>query len=143
MVENKYSEEEISVVLAESREARKHLREVGRVVKIVAAHRLKELRHLQAVDNLVTWRRTLGFDRTADDDDQWASRPLSPTPEQFTASLWPDLNELKDQYTCVYLENDNDMEKKEVGRMNPERDQLESPSASTDFETPGEQCHPN
>ena len=27
--------------------------------------------------------------------------------------------------------------------MNPEPDELESPSASTDFKTPGQQCHPN
>ena len=46
MVENKYSEEEISAVLAESREVRKHLRKLGRVMKTVTAHRLKELRHL-------------------------------------------------------------------------------------------------
>ena len=27
--------------------------------------------------------------------------------------------------------------------MDPERDQLESPSASTGFETSGQRCHPN
>ena len=64
--------------------------------KTVPAHRLKELRHLQAVEKLATWRRTYGFDRIADDDDQGASRPLPLTPEQFTASFWFDLNELKD-----------------------------------------------
>ena len=35
------------------------------------------------------------------------------------------------------------MEKTDKGRMDPERDQLESPSAGTDFETPGQQYHPN
>ena len=29
------------------------------------------------------------------------------------------------------------------GRMDPERDELESPSAGTGFETPGQQCPPN
>ena len=215
MVENKHSEEETSAVLAESREARKHLRKLGRVMKIVAAHRLKEQKHLQAVEKLTTWRRAHGFDRIANDDNQWASRPLPPTPEQFTANLWSDLNELKDAIllpgkdgssqraksfmkeieqgtmsftdeelarikrvverrgcdaaqvtvasidtalpcsprsrspetspdTRVYMEKkDEDMEKNDVGEMKPERDQLESPSASTVFETPGQQCHPN
>ena len=92
----KCSEEEISAVLAESREAQKHLRKFGRVMKTVAAHRLKELKHLQAVEKVANWRKTHSFDRIVDDDNQWASRPLPPTPEQFTASLWSDLNELKD-----------------------------------------------
>ena len=35
------------------------------------------------------------------------------------------------------------MEKNDGGRMDPERDYLEPPSAGTGFETPGQQCHPN
>ena len=35
------------------------------------------------------------------------------------------------------------MEKNDKSRMNSERDQFESPSAGTGFETPGQQCHPN
>ena len=35
------------------------------------------------------------------------------------------------------------MEKNDKGRMDPERDQLESPSAGTGFDTPGQQCHSN
>ena len=86
-----YSDEEIPAVLAESRQARKHLRKLGKVTETVAAYRLKEMKHLQAVDKLATWRRTQGYDRIADDDNQWASRPLPPTPEEFTASLWSEL----------------------------------------------------
>ena len=37
---------------------------------------------------------------------------------------------------------DEGMEKKDEGRINQERDQLEPPSASMEFETPGQQCHP-
>ena len=96
MVEKKYSEKEILAVLAESREERKHLRKLGRVMKTVAAHRLKELKHLQAVEKLATWRRTPGFDRIAEGNNQWVNRSLPPTPEQFTTSLWSDLKELKD-----------------------------------------------
>ena len=35
------------------------------------------------------------------------------------------------------------MEKKEAGTMDPEQDQLESPSAGTGLEQPGQQCPPN
>ena len=93
VVEKQYSDEEISAVLAESRQVRKHLQKLGRVVKTVADHRLNELKHLQAAEKIASWRRTRGSDRTAHDDDQWAHRPLPLTPEQFTASLWADLKE--------------------------------------------------
>ena len=207
-----YSEKETSAMLVESREARKHLRKLGRVIRIVATHRLKELRHLQEVEKLATWRRTYGFDRLANGDDSWVHRNLPPTPEQITASLWVDLNELKyaismsgkdgsrqkvrsfiteieqgtvsdeefarikrlverrfrdaahvtiasvdtaqycsprspsseTSFDTVYMEKkDEDVEEKYEGRMDLEQDQLESPSASTGFETPGRQCHPN
>ena len=96
VVEKQYSEDKISAILAKSREARKRLRKLGRVMKTVATHRLKELKHLQAVEKLATWRRTYGFDRLADGGDNWVHGPLPPTPEQITASLWADLKELKD-----------------------------------------------
>ena len=86
VVENKYSEDEILAMLAESREAREHLRKLGRVMKTVAAHRPKKLTHLQEVEKLATCWRTYGFDRFADGDD-WVYDPLPPTPEQMTASL--------------------------------------------------------
>ena len=47
VVENQYSDEEISAVLAESRETRKYLQKLGRVMKTVAANRLKQLKHLK------------------------------------------------------------------------------------------------
>ena len=34
------------------------------------------------------------------------------------------------------------MEEKDVGRMNPDPTELESPSAGTGLETPGQQCPP-
>ena len=45
----------------------------------------------------------------------------------------------------AYMEKkDEDMEKKDKGRMDPaEPDQLEPLSASTGLETPGQQCYPN
>ena len=35
------------------------------------------------------------------------------------------------------------MEKNDKGKVHPEQDQLESPSAGTAFKTPGQQCLPN
>ena len=54
------------------------------------------MENLQAVEELVTWRRAYGYDRIAADDNQWASRPLPLTPEQLTQSLWSELKALRD-----------------------------------------------
>ena len=88
----KYSEKKISVVLGASEQERNRLRKLGKVMETVAAYRLKELQHVQAMGQLATWRRTHGYDR----DDSWmhGTRPLSP--QEYTASLWSDLQELKD-----------------------------------------------
>ena len=202
VIKMEYSEEEISAVLGASEQERKRLRELGKVMETVAAYHLKELQHFQAMEQLATWRRTLGYDR----DDSWmhGTRPLSS--QEFTASLWSDLQELKDAISmsgrarpwqkakelldglegdlpdeklttikryverrsreaaqvtvtpvstvqhciprsltpemppnvCVSLE-----EKDDEGRMNPEPTELESTSAGTGLETPGQQCPPN
>ena len=96
VVKMRYSEDEMSAMLAESKEARKHLRKMGKIMKTAATHRLKELRHLHVVEKVATWRRTSGFDRIAGGDNQWVHGPSSPTPEQIAASMWSDLNALKD-----------------------------------------------
>ena len=175
--------------------------------KTVAIHRLKELRHLRAVEKLATWRKTYRFDRLEDGGDHCFHGPLPPTPEQITANMWSDLNVLKDatsmsgkarsrqgvksffneldrgiaSFTDVEFamlkriveRRDRDaahvtvapigtaqpcspqsrsseisfdarvyMEKNDERTMDPERDQLGSPSAGISFETPGQQCHP-
>ena len=92
VIKMEYSEKEISAVHAESEQERKRLRKLGKVMETVAAYRLKELQHFQTMEHLATWRRTHGYDC----DDGWmhGTRPLSP--QEFTASLWSDLQELKD-----------------------------------------------
>ena len=57
----------------------------------VSAHRLEQMRDLLAREQLKTWRSKNGLDR----DDSWmyGARPLSP--QEFTASLWAEVNELK------------------------------------------------
>ena len=88
----KYSDEELKAMLEESREASKHSRKLGRVMEIVADHRLQKLKHFQAREQLATWRMAYGYDR----DDGWmhGTRPLSP--KTFTTNLWSELNALKD-----------------------------------------------
>ena len=92
MVKMEYSDEEISAALNESRQERKRLRKLGKVMETVAAYCLKESKHFQAMKKLATWRSTYGYDR----DDSWmhGTRPLAP--EEFTASLWEDMNALKE-----------------------------------------------
>ena len=72
------------------------MRKLGKVTETIASYRLRKMKHLQTVEKLATWRRAHGYDRIEDDDNQWASRPLPLTPEEFTASLWEELNALKD-----------------------------------------------
>ena len=92
VINKEYSDEELSAVLVESRQARKHMRKLGKVTETVAAYRLREMKNLQAVEKLATWRKTCGYDR----DDSWMFGPRPLTPEQFTQSLWSELNTLRD-----------------------------------------------
>ena len=204
----KCSHEELKTILDEAREASKHSRKLGRVMGIVAAHRLKQMQEFLAYQELATWRRMNGFDRIVKGEQNWSHvyRSLPPTPEQYTASLWSEVNALenaismptedtvtrprqqdsldemlanfefartkayvekrsRDEATqvqvtvtqvntvqhaspypldpepspdvCVKLENT------ETGKMGPELEELESPSAGTVLETPGQQCPPN
>ena len=154
-------------------------------------------------EELAIWRRENGFDRVVEGDEScfYVHRSLPPTPEQYYADLWSEMNALRDaipmprqkvsrlikaieqgklsaeeyatlkrlvekrvrkmaQVTAVTrddtvqhcspisqtpeppsvvyfnLENNED-------EMGPELEKLESSSAVTGFETPGQQCPPN
>ena len=91
-----YAQDEIFVVIFESERERKRRRMQAIVSETVNAHRLKKMKEFLAYEKLATWRRMDGFDRIAADDNQRASRPLPLTPEQFTQSLWSEVNALKD-----------------------------------------------
>ena len=91
-----YTQDEIFAVFFESERERKRRRMQAIVTEIVNAHRLKNMKEFFAYEKLVTWRRMNVFDRTAADDNQWASRPLPLMPEQFTQSMWSEVNALKD-----------------------------------------------
>ena len=93
MVEmRKYSDDKLKAMLEESREASKHSRKLNRVMEIVADHRLQQLKHFQRREQLAAWRRTHGYDR----DDSWMHGTRHLSPEEFTQSLWSEVNVLKD-----------------------------------------------
>ena len=79
-----YSEDEIFAVLHESERDRKRRRIMAKVNETVAAHRLQQMKDLQALKKLATWRRMNGFDRVVDGEDNWfhGPRSLPPTPEE-------------------------------------------------------------
>ena len=94
----KYSDEELTAMLVEAVEASKHARKRGRVMGIVAAHRLKQMRTLLMYEELATWRRENGFDREMEGEESCFTghRSLPPTPQEYYASLWLEVNALKD-----------------------------------------------
>ena len=94
MMKKGYSEKEIFAVLIESEQDRKRIRILTIATETVDAHRLQKMRDLLAFEKLAAWRRMNGFDRLADGEDN-SSHGLPPTPEEFTASLRSDLQELK------------------------------------------------
>ena len=85
------SSEELTKMLAETEKEYKYWRKLARVRDAVSAHRLEQMRDLLAREQLKTWRSKNGIDR----DDSWmyGARPLSP--QEFTASLWAEVNDLK------------------------------------------------
>ena len=98
VVKMEYSEDEIFAVLNESEKARKRRQILAKVTETVAAYRLQQMKDLQAREQLATWRKMNGFDRVADGEDNWFHGPLSlpPTPEEFTESMWSEMNALRD-----------------------------------------------
>ena len=86
-----YSKKEISAVLSESEQARKHRQKLAKVTETVAPYRLREMKNFQAREQLATWRRTRGFDR----DDSWVHGTLPLSPKEPTQSLWSEVNALK------------------------------------------------
>ena len=97
VVIRKCSDEELKTMLDDAREASKYSRKLGRVLGIVAARRLQQMKDLLTFEKLATWTRMNDFDRVADGEDNWFHGPhsLPPTPEEFIESLWCKVNELK------------------------------------------------
>ena len=98
MMEKGYTQEEVLKVLFESEQDRKRRRMQAIVTETVHAHLLRKIRDLVAFEKLATWRRTEGFDRVVEGEENWfrGHRSLPPTPEQYTASLRSDLQKFRD-----------------------------------------------
>ena len=65
----KCSDEKLKTILDEAGEASKHARQLGRVMGIVAARRLKHMREFIANEELAFWIRDNGFDRVVEDEE--------------------------------------------------------------------------
>ena len=98
MINKGYTKKEVLDVLFKSEEEKERRRVSAIVTKAVDVIRLENVREFLAYQQLATWRRMNGFDRVANDEKKWfggqSSLPL--TPEQYTASLWSDVNALKE-----------------------------------------------
>ena len=77
------------------------------------------MKDLQALELLATWRMN-GFDRVAADDSQCASRLFPLTPEQFTQSLWFEVNALKDAISMPRQKVRNLINEIEQGKVSDE-----------------------
>ena len=97
VMKKEYPEEEIFDVLVESEQDRKRRRVLAKVTETIYAHRLQQMKDLLTFEKLATWRRMNGFNRVVDGEDNWFHGPrlLSPTPKEFTESLWSKVDELK------------------------------------------------
>ena len=92
VIKKKCSDEEMSAVLVELRQARNNMRKLDKVTETVEAYRLMGMKNLQAVEKLTTWRKTPNYDR----DDNWMHGIHPIAPEEVTASLWVEVNALKE-----------------------------------------------
>ena len=94
----KYSDEELTAMLDEAREASKHAHKLGRVMGIVVARCMKQMREFLMYEELAIWRRENDFDRVAKGEESCfhGHCSLPPTPEEeYYASLWCEVNTLK------------------------------------------------
>ena len=88
IVKKGWTEEEVFGICFESERERNR----RRLQAIVCDHHLKDVKEFLAYQQLATWRRENGFDRVEAVD----HRSLPPTPEQYYAGLWLEVNALKD-----------------------------------------------
>ena len=98
MVNKGYTKKEVLDVLFQSEEEKERRRVSAIVTKAVDAIRLENERELLAYQQLATWRRMNGFDRVANDEKKWfgGHRSLPLTPEQYTSSLWSEVDALEE-----------------------------------------------
>ena len=123
VVEMGYSEDEIFAALNESEQARNRRLVLTKVSETVATYRLREMKDIQAREQLATWRRMNGFDQVAGVEDHWFHGPCSlpPTPEEYTKSLWSEVNALKDAISMPRQKVRNLTNEIEQGKVSDEK----------------------
>ena len=94
MVKKGWTEEEVFGICFESERERNR----RRLQAIVCDHHLKQVKEILLYNELATWRRENGFDRVETVEKNWFGdhRSLPPTPEEYYASLWLEVDALKD-----------------------------------------------
>ena len=95
---------------------------LAKVTETVAAHRLQQMKDLQTLEKLATWRRMNGFDRVVDDEDIWfhGPRSLPPTPQAFTERLLSEVNTLKDAISMPRQKVSSLINEIELGKVSDE-----------------------
>ena len=94
MVQKGWTEEEVFGICFESERERNR----RRLQAIVCDHHLKKVKEFLLYNELAIWRRENGFDRVEAVEKNWCGdhRSLPPTPEQYYAGLWLEVNALRD-----------------------------------------------
>ena len=96
MINKGYTKKEVLDVLFESEQEKERRRIAAIVTKTVDALRLKIVRLFLAYQQLSTWRRMNGFDRVTGEESRFnGHRSLPPTPQEYYAGLWSEVNALK------------------------------------------------
>ena len=97
MINKGYTKKEVLDVLFESEQEKERRRILAIVTKTVDALRLKNMREFLAYQQLATWRRMNGFDRVEGEESCFHGHsPLAPTPKEYYAGLWSEVNSLKE-----------------------------------------------
>ena len=94
MVKKGWTEEEVFGICFESERERNR----RRLQAIVCDHHLKQVKEFILHNELAIWRRENGLDRVEAVEKNWFDdhRSLPPTPEQYYADLWLEVNALRD-----------------------------------------------
>ena len=94
MVQKGWTEEEVFGICFESERERNR----RRLQAIVCDHHLKQVKDFLLYNELAIWRRENGFDRVeaVEKNRLGDHRSLPPTPEQYYASLWAEVDALKE-----------------------------------------------